>query len=529
MPGKGGVEIGQIVSGNYRIERVLGQGGMATVFAASHVRLPRRVAIKVITADLTESEESSEFQLRFRREAETLAKLEHPNIVTVSDWNVTDSGQPYLVMELLSGEDLSQLLRRVGALPRAMAVQIFAQIAAALTVAHQAGVIHRDIKPSNVFLCQGATNVFVKVLDFGIAKHLLQSASLATQGQALLGTPAYMSPEQARGQNEQIDERTDQFALALVLYEMLSGQPAFYRKGDLPMATLYRVLYEDPPLLEDEELRPVIGRALHKQAAARYPTLAAFTAAVIGESEAPRELSMLQPKPARGSSASALSTLAPALGAHSHHTQSGTRRFGELTPKPQKRTRSLGQRLLSGVGGVVLSVGGVISLGSAHHPDAKSVQSPGIDVRSVRYDPGQKPLAARTQKESEQSRAEPPPQAVSIPMSSSLKRSSIRETSSLPASARSPAPKRPPKALLLESSLPKGSTGESIVLRCLRSARNVSWDRYRGQSLRFHELDGKLHLTTLMEPQPKAELERCVSALLTKVVMLPSIIEVFVK
>jgi serine/threonine protein kinase len=231
MPGKGGVEIGQIVSGNYRIERVLGQGGMATVFAASHVRLPRRVAIKVITEDLTESEESSEFLLRFRREAETLARLEHPNIVTVFDWNVTESGQPYLVMELLSGEDLSQLLRRVGALPKPMAVQIFAQISAALTVAHQAGVIHRDIKPSNVFLCHGATNSFVKVLDFGIAKHLLQSASLATQGQALLGTPAYMSPEQARGQNEQIDERTDQFALALVLYEMLMGQPAFLSEG----------------------------------------------------------------------------------------------------------------------------------------------------------------------------------------------------------------------------------------------------------------------------------------------------------
>ena len=527
MPGKGGVEIGQIVSGNYRIERVLGQGGMATVFEASHVRLPRRVAIKVITADLTESEESSEFQLRFRREAETLAKLEHPNIVTVFDWNVTESGQPYLVMELLSGEDLSQLLRRVGPLPRPMAVQIFAQIAAALTVAHQAGVIHRDIKPSNVFLCHGATNSFVKVLDFGIAKHLLQSASLATQGQALLGTPAYMSPEQARGQNEQIDERTDQFALALVLYEMLMGQPAFYRKGDPPMATLYRVLSEDPPPLEDVDLRPVIGRALQKQATARYPSLEAFTSSVLDCSAVPRELSLLQPKPARGSSASALSTVAPACAGHSDHTQPGTRRFGELTPKPQKRSRSLGQRLLSGIAGVVLSVGGVISLGSAHHPEDKPVQSLRIDERSVRNDPGKKPLDERTPQESEQSPAEQRRESVAIPVSSSLTRSPVSESSSLRASARSPAPKRPPKALLLESSLPKGSTGETMVLRCLRSARNVHF--VPGQSLRL-EGTASFQLTSnrAIEPKAKTEIENCIDTLAAKV-MFPSIIEVFVK
>lgn len=518
---------GDVVAETYVVERLLGSGGMAHVYGVKHLRMPRKFALKVLQI---QAGARGDFLERFEREAEILATLRHPHIVDVIDRNKLADGDPYIVMELLEGEDLATFIARSGALSVPVALRILSQIGEALEAAHRVGITHRDLKPSNIFLCtHGQVLNFVKVLDFGIAKHLLQSASLATQGQALLGTPAYMSPEQARGQNEQIDERTDQFALALVLYEMLSGQPAFYRKGDLPMATLYRVLYEDPPLLEDEGLRPVIGRALHKQAAARYPSLAAFTAAVLGESEAPRELSMLQPKPVRGSSASALLPLVPIGGAHSHQTQSGTRRFGELTPKPQKRTRSLGQRLLSGVGGVVLSVGGVISLGSAHHPDAKSVQSPGIDVQTVRYDPGQKPLAERTQKESEQSRAEPPPQAVLIPVSSSLTRSSVRESSSQLASARSPAPKRPPKALLLESSLPKGSTGESIVLRCLRSARNVSWDRYRGQSLRFHELDGKLQLTTLMEPQPKAELERCVSVLLTKVVMLPSIIEVFVK
>ena len=141
------IRIGRVLSDNYRIERVIGRGGMATVFEASHLRLPIRVALKVITAPL---DDAQEFLIRFRREAETLARLEHPHVVSVYDWNVTDDGLPYLVMELLCGEDLTQRLRKTPRLPKRLALHIFSQIAQALQAAHRHSIVHRDIKPSNL-------------------------------------------------------------------------------------------------------------------------------------------------------------------------------------------------------------------------------------------------------------------------------------------------------------------------------------------------------------------------------------------
>ncbi|HRI52578.1 MAG TPA: serine/threonine-protein kinase, partial [Pseudomonadota bacterium] len=280
--------IGHVLHETYRIERLLGQGGMASVFEVAHARLPRRFALKIITAH---DAQSAEYMLRFRREAEILASLDHPNLVNVIDWNITPAGQPYLVMEFLSGEDLAHLLHRSGALPLKVALSIFAQAAAALEVAHSHGITHRDLKPANIFLCKnGLVPHYTKVLDFGIAKSARHSQALVTDHLVLMGTPAYMAPEQARGDSGGVDARSDQFSLAIVLYEMLAGKSAFYRRGEPAMTTLCRILTEDPPPLPDAPMNQAVMRALRKDPDERYPSLAEMVAAVMNASSVPLEL-----------------------------------------------------------------------------------------------------------------------------------------------------------------------------------------------------------------------------------------------
>ena len=266
--------LGHVLGETYRVERLLTHGGMAAIYVVAHTRLRRRYALKIIAANLAEQGSLLE---RFNREADILATLEHPHVVDVIDYNVYQERYPYLVMELLDGEDLSQFLRKQGALDPAVALPIFLQISEALTAAHEAGIVHRDLKPGNVFLCRnGPFSNFTKVLDFGIAKVVNPEAGLQTQNSGLLGTPAYMAPEQVLGPPEAVSEKTDQFALATILYEMLAGKPAFHRSGEPMLRTLNRVCYEDPEPLPPGALTSVIQRALNKNPADRFPTLRAF-------------------------------------------------------------------------------------------------------------------------------------------------------------------------------------------------------------------------------------------------------------
>jgi serine/threonine protein kinase len=490
---------------------------MATVFEASHVRLPRRVALKVITAEQCDSRE---FLLRFRREAETLAKLDHPNLVSVFDWNVTESGQPYLVMELLSGEDLSQLLRRVGALPPPMAIHLFAQIAAALEVAHSHGIVHRDIKPSNVFLCQtGPVADFAKVLDFGIAKQILEPCSLMTSDRSLIGTPAYMAPEQARGDNLLVDARTDQFALGLVLYEMLSGSPAFYRRDEPPMVTLFRVLSEDPPPLSDQAMYQVILRALSKDPAHRYPELADFVAAVVSCCQEPLGLPILPQKTVRTPSNGALGVIAE------------TRRFGEIRPIPESPSRSVVGKILLSLGVILLSLEGPTVLESTpasvglreQHEDSRDRSS--VDVPANRTATRQ-PAAMRNRVPLQR---EPRP-SVLAEVPQDLERLEMPPAAEVPMGAivRTKPLRKPPIELRMEVGFSHGSIGEALVLTCLRTTTGVHLGQYRNQVLRLEGAD-ELHLSTPMNDEPKAELERCLRVLQSNVLMVPSIIEVEVK
>ncbi|HTP31739.1 MAG TPA: protein kinase [Candidatus Acidoferrales bacterium] len=222
--------------GSYRLVKKLGEGGMGEVWRARHHLLARPCAVKLIRPQLLGEENRQETLERFRREARTIARLSSPNTVTVYDFGVSETGSPYFVMELLDGMDLFSLVQRFGPLPPERAVHVLRQTCRSLAEAHGAGVIHRDIKPQNLFLCRlGVDSDLVKVLDFGLACSFREEDDHITRAGALTGTPAYMPPERATG--EQADERSDLYSLGCVAFYMLTGEPVF--AGE-PMAVMLK-------------------------------------------------------------------------------------------------------------------------------------------------------------------------------------------------------------------------------------------------------------------------------------------------
>ena len=257
----------------YELGPVLGQGGMAKVHQGLDRQLGRQVAIKVLAPPF---DRDREFVERFQREARAAAGLSHPNIVAVFD-SGSDDGTHYIVTELVEGETLADRLRRDGPMPQAEAVAVAVDIARALAAAHERGLIHRDIKPGNVMLLPDAR---VKVVDFGIAR-AAGSDTLTNTG-VVLGSTAYLSPEQASGQP--VDERADLYALGCVLYEMLTGRVPF--SADTPIATMYRHVNEDPPPPSTfapipSELEDIVMRALEKDPKRRFASASELEAALL--------------------------------------------------------------------------------------------------------------------------------------------------------------------------------------------------------------------------------------------------------
>lgn len=266
----------QVIERKYRVDRVLGRGGMGAVYQAHDVRLDRDVAIKVVRAELLDR---SEARARFRREAQIVARLQHPGIVSVHDYGTFADGSAFLVMELVRGEDLRGVLRREGAMPSSRALPLIGAMCAAVHAAHQAGVLHRDLKPENILLVDGG--VPVKVLDFGVAKLVSERqtdetalATLTGEG-ALLGTPAYMAPEQLR--SAPADARTDVFSLGVIAYEMLTGELPFGR------ASLWEIgarqadgMKPPPPGLMPPHVARAVSRALEADPARRPQSAAEF-------------------------------------------------------------------------------------------------------------------------------------------------------------------------------------------------------------------------------------------------------------
>jgi serine/threonine protein kinase len=254
--------IGSEIAESYRLLGVLGSGGAGTVFAAEHLRLPRRLAIKILRPDRGDPDARA----RFRREAEIIASLSHPHIVEVFDYDVDDAGAPFMVMELLEGETLRDRLRR-GPLPLAEVVELVRQVAGAVSAAHARGVVHRDLKPSNLFLRRTASGALdVKVLDFGISKILGDSIDDTTSG-LVLGSPGYAAPEQARGDATWIGPATDVFALAAITHEALAGRRAF--GGGTREAVLHRILHGDPDPLHVHGIARTVERVVRAGLARR--------------------------------------------------------------------------------------------------------------------------------------------------------------------------------------------------------------------------------------------------------------------
>ncbi|MBS2014939.1 MAG: serine/threonine protein kinase [Deltaproteobacteria bacterium] len=305
-------EIGSVIAGKYRIDRILGAGGMGVIFAGHHAALDQRVAIKVLKPSAIDN---AEFVARFGREARAAAKLRSEHVARVIDVGESDKGLPFMVMEYLSGKDLSRVLKDGGPLPIEDACEYVLQACEGLAEAHAAGIVHRDLKPANLFLTTGTDGTpLVKVLDFGISKILSSPGDDSapseglTQTQAMIGSPHYMSPEQLKSARN-VDARTDIWSLGGVLFKLLTNEPAF--EGDStpelcvsilvgPLRSM-RAIRPDIP----EDLEALVGKCLSKDPKDRFATVSDL--------------------------ARALSRFGPA------HTRSSVERIARVTTNPRLR------------------------------------------------------------------------------------------------------------------------------------------------------------------------------------------------
>jgi len=271
--------IGQTIDNKYKIISLLGEGGMGTVYEVRHALIGRRLAMKFLHRQYASS---PEVVTRFHREAQAAAQIGHDNICEVTDMGTGPDGSPYIVMEYLDGKDLKNVIQDEGKLPPERAAHILAQVLSALEAAHQAGIIHRDMKPENIYITQKSDRPdYVKLLDFGISKFrtLEGEGKGLTQTGTVLGTPYYMSPEQARGDHN-IGQATDIYAVGVIMYQMLTGELPF----DAPNynALLIKILTEEPP--DPKKLNPaipddlvrVIQKAMDREAHQRFQTCKHF-------------------------------------------------------------------------------------------------------------------------------------------------------------------------------------------------------------------------------------------------------------
>jgi len=279
--GTGAGLLGQLVGERYQVERRLGEGGMGEVYLARHVLMDRACALKVMSPALSRDPDAV---TRFNREATSASRISHPNVCAVYDFGLTSEGLVYLAMEYVEGRTLTAVLEESGPMPLPRAAALLAQCAAGLQAAHDLGIVHRDLKPDNIMVVAGRGRETAKLVDFGIAKAMESSpGERVTKSGFVIGTPEYMSPEQLAG--DPVNGRSDQYALGLVFYRLLTGQLPF--EGSSLQETLAKRLTDPPrPLAESRPgdypvgLQNIFDRALSRQAEQRYASVAEFAGVV---------------------------------------------------------------------------------------------------------------------------------------------------------------------------------------------------------------------------------------------------------
>ncbi len=355
------VQIGEVIRGKYKVERIIGEGGMGVVVLATHLALDRHVAIKLLNAKSSESEEALE---RFTREARAAARIQSEHVGRVVDVDTLPSGAPFIVMEFLEGNDLAGELRDGRKLTPSVAVTYVLQACEAVAEAHAAGIVHRDLKPANLFLARtssGATTI--KVLDFGISKITRREAGAditankaLTNPTSMLGSPLYMSPEQMKASTE-VDARTDVWSLGVILYEAVTGRSPFDART-IPMICA-AVLSQEPAPFDDpsipEALEKVVRRCLEKDSSKRFRDVAHFVRALAPFAPEQAALTLeriTKLRDDRGLPASSPASLPPAASKEGSLTITS---WGERPPKEPRRKWPLVfvVTLVVGVGGAV--------------------------------------------------------------------------------------------------------------------------------------------------------------------------------
>src|SRR5262245_32746143 len=284
--------VGSVIDGRYKVETILGEGGMGVVYRCSHTIIGKKLALKVLRADLARDQEVTE---RFLNEAKSASGIGNPHIVDISDFGQFPDGATYFVMEYLNGIPLGGAIQGGQPLPAKRLLTIGRQIAEGLAAAHAAGIVHRDLKPDNVFLIErGADKDFVKILDFGIAKVSSTEGKLTRAG-AVFGTPHYMSPEQAAG--TAVDQRGDIYSLGVILYELVSGRVPF--DADNFMGVLTQHMYKAPPSLREATANPealpdgleaIVMKCLAKRPEQRYASMSELVSDLDKVSAGPRPI-----------------------------------------------------------------------------------------------------------------------------------------------------------------------------------------------------------------------------------------------